>query len=96
MSDASLMQGNSLFMPSASQQSSLEASTDPPHRCMPESGRIGWKMITGGNAAAIRLKLAAQGLGWRLRGRKVEFVLREWYGRTGNNIQQLIVAIAHA
>ncbi|MFM7269658.1 MAG: hypothetical protein ACKOZT_13940 [Cyanobium sp.] len=83
-------------MPFAPYQSAPEGSIDQACKRLPESGRIGWRMITGGHANAIRLKLFTQGLGWRLRRRKVEFVLREWYGRTGNNIQQLLVAIAHA
>jgi hypothetical protein len=83
-------------MSSAPQQSTPDSSTNSARSRLPESGQFGWKMITGSYASAIRLKLATQGLSWRLRRRKVEFVLREWYGRTGNNIQQLIVAIAHA
>jgi hypothetical protein len=27
---------------------------------------------------------------------KANFILSEWYGRTGNNIQQILIALAHA
>jgi hypothetical protein len=43
-----------------------------------------------------RLRLKGRGLHLGLSSRTVNFRLSGWYGRAGNNIQQLIVVIAHA
>lgn len=43
-----------------------------------------------------RVKLQRKSLELRLLNRAVTFQIREWYGRLGNNIQQILLAIMHA
>ncbi|MFM7642214.1 MAG: hypothetical protein ACKO45_11780 [Cyanobium sp.] len=47
-------------------------------------------------AIAQRVKLYKRDAMWRIMRPKIEFRIISWYGRTGNNIQQLIVALAHS
>lgn len=55
-----------------------------------------WRLRCRYLALAQRIRLCRQDVLWRLKRPKIEFRIDSWYGRTGNNIQQLIVALAHA
>ena len=43
-----------------------------------------------------RLKLYRQSLELRLLPQVVNFQIRDWYGRLGNNVQQILIAVMHA
>jgi hypothetical protein len=52
-----------------------------------------WQSIT---TLLNRLSLAWERVGIAIQQKKIHFIIRYWYGRTGNNIQQILIAIAHA
>lgn len=57
---------------------------------------VGWRMAQQAWGLQRWLLLQARKLHLRLPSQSPTFRLSKWYGRTGNNIQQLIVVIAHA
>ena len=55
-----------------------------------------WRLRQDLRVRANRLALLVEECELRLGLKRAEFRIWGWYGRTGNNVQQLIVAIAHA
>ncbi len=57
---------------------------------------VGWRAAQQTWGLLRRLRLQRRKLRLSLPSGAATFTLAQWYGRTGNNIQQLIVVIAHA
>lgn len=55
-----------------------------------------WRLFQEARVVGQRAQLLRRELGLRLFAVKTEFRIWGWYGRLGNNVQQLIIAIAHA
>jgi hypothetical protein len=55
-----------------------------------------WRVSLEARAKGNWLQLQREKIQLMISHEKAAFALWKWYGRTGNNIQQLIVVIAHA
>jgi hypothetical protein len=55
-----------------------------------------WRIVQEWRVGANELRLCLQRTLLLFGRQKTDFLIWGWYGRIGNNVQQLIVAIAHA